>query len=420
MKYDVAIIGAGSAGAATALSCARRGLKTLCIDGRPLGSAGASWINGIPRHCFAAAEISAPVGAERVSESTPFNMIAGWGPTTMRIPSEGLIEVDMRRLVDRLQQSALDAGAHLRGQVRAGALTDDGLATDQGELIARVVVDASGIKGAGLLPRQPTPPERICVAAQAVHRVADPQAADDFFTSRGQAPGEISVFTGVAGGYSIVNVGLHGDRVGILTGSIPGLGHPSGVQLLQRFVREQSWIGERLSGGAGPIPLSPPQVLARGRVALVGDAAGQVYAMHGSGVGAGMMAGAMLAQTLSEGGDPEDYSARWLRRHGSSFAGAFLFARFSSTLEVAELEALINSGILVPGLLSDGLLQRTPRLRTTELPAMLSGLVNQRHLIRRFSPVLAKMAAAEALYAAAPTRRGLPAWERQVTRLMRD
>lgn len=417
MKYDVAIIGAGSAGAATALACARQGLKTLCLDRRALGRAGASWINGIPRHCFTAAEIPAPDGAERVGESAPFNMIAGWGPTAIRIPSEGLIEVDMRRLVDRLQRSAIEAGAHLRGEVRAGELTEQGLATDEGEITARVVVDASGINGAGLLPRAPTPPERICVAAQATHRIDDPHAAANFFTASGYALDEHMVFTGIAGGYSIVNVSLHGDRVGILTGSIPGLGQPSGVQLLQRFVHEHSWIGERLSGGSGPIPLSPPQVLARGRVALVGDAAAQVYAVHGSGVGAGMVAGALLAETLAEGGEPEDYATRWLRRYGGNFAGAYLFARFSSTLDTEDLSALLSSGIMIPGLLGAALAQRTPRLRPAELPALLSGFAKQRSFIRRLSPVLAKMAAAEALYAMTPARHGRTAWEREVARL---
>ena len=418
MQYDVAIVGAGSAGAATALACARQGLKTLCLDGRSLDRAGASWINGVPRHCFETAEIPAPEGAERRGESIPFNMIAGWGPTSIRVPSEGLLEVDMGLLVRRLQQSAIEAGAHLRGKVRAGGLTERGLETDEGEVIARVVVDASGMKGAGLLPRPPVPPERICVAAQAIYRVSDPQAAADFFTSRGYEPGEHMVFTGIAGGYSIVNVGLHGEELSILTGSIPSLGNPSGVQLLQRFVREHSWIGERLSGGSGPIPLSAPRLLARGRVALIGDAAGQVYSVHGSGVGAGMVAGAMLAKTLAEGGDPEDYATRWLRRHGGNFAGANLFARFSSTLDTEDLDALLQSGLMLPGLLAAALAQRTPRLRPADLPVLLSGLAKQRHFIRRLSPTIAKMAAAEALYATVPAHYGRQAWERQVARLM--
>ncbi|MFT5680514.1 MAG: flavin-dependent dehydrogenase [Myxococcota bacterium] len=418
MQFDVVIVGAGSAGAATALSCARRGLRTLCIDGKPLARAGASWINAIPRHCFTSARIAPPFGAERISEGTPFHLIAGWDGPSVHIPSDGLIEVDMRLLVDRLQREAIEAGAQLRGGVTMRGQTEQGVVTDDGEITARFVVDASGMKGAGLLPRPVVPAERICAAAQAVHRVTNEQAAADFFTSLGHRPGDVIVFTGIAGGYSIVNISLHGDRIGILTGAIPGLGHPSGAQLLRRFVAAQPWIGERLSGGAGAIPLAAPQHLARGAVALVGDAGGQVYAMHGSGVGAGMVAGELLAETLADGGTPEDYATRWLRTHGGNFAGAFLFARLSATLSTDEITALMAGGLMTPGLLADGLAQRTPRPRPRELPGMLGGVARQHRLIRRLAPALAKMAAAEALYAAIPARRGRSAWERQVARLL--
>lgn len=418
MQYDVVIIGAGSAGASTALSCARRGLRTLCLDARPLSRAGASWINAIPRQCFTDAGITPPFGAEHVSEGTPFYLIAGWEGPSFRVPSDGLIEVDMRQLIDRLQREASAAGAELRGGVTMRGLTEDGVAVDGGELKARVVVDASGMKGARLLAGPETSATRTCIAAQAMHRITDAQAAAAFFTSRGRRPGDAMVFTGIAGGYSIVNVTLHGDRIGILTGSIPGLGFPSGAELLREFVAQQDWIGQRLSGGAGAIPLAAPLVLARDRVALVGDAGRQVYAMHGSGVGAGLVAGSILAETLANGGTPEDYATRWMRAHGGNFAGAFLFALFSSTLRTDELTALMESSLMTPGLLADGLAQRTPRLRLGELPTLLTGAARQRHLLRKLAPLLAKMAAAEALYAATPARTGREAWQRQVSRLL--
>ncbi|MFO7562449.1 MAG: FAD-dependent oxidoreductase [Enhygromyxa sp.] len=41
MRFDVAIIGAGTAGAGAAWQCARRGLRVVCLDARPLAEAGA-------------------------------------------------------------------------------------------------------------------------------------------------------------------------------------------------------------------------------------------------------------------------------------------------------------------------------------------------------------------------------------------
>lgn len=168
----------------------------------------------------------------------------------------------------------------------------------------------------------------------------DRQAAEAFFEARGVPVGETLCFTGVAGGYSIVNVSLHGDELGVLTGSIPHLGLPSGRQLLDRFAAEHPWVGERIFGGNRAIPLTPPHArLAEGPVALLGDSASRIFAAHGSGIGGQLVAAALLARTLAAGGSPEDWGRAWQRQHGGLFAGAALFARFSRGLSTDESSA---------------------------------------------------------------------------------
>ena len=151
MTFDVAIVGAGTAGAQAAYQCARRGLRVLCLDSRPLDQAGARWVNGVARWLLDAAEVPLPRGDELRGDDGPFHLIAGHGPERVIIRDRGVLELDMRLLVARLQALAVDAGAELRGGVRVHKLVDDRLDTSAGPIHADVIVDASGLAGAGLL-----------------------------------------------------------------------------------------------------------------------------------------------------------------------------------------------------------------------------------------------------------------------------
>jgi hypothetical protein len=150
----------------------------------------------------------------------------------------------MARLVARLQQEALEAGAIVVGEARALGAEGRVLRTDRGDVRADAVVDASGLAGARLLPEARAPRGNLCVAAQEVRALRDRAAAEAFFRARGVPLGEALIFVGLAGGFSTLNVRLAGDRVSLLAGSIPALGHPSGVAMLARFAAEHAaWVG---------------------------------------------------------------------------------------------------------------------------------------------------------------------------------
>jgi hypothetical protein len=88
-----------------------------------------------------------------------------------------------------------------------------------------------------------------------------------------------------------------------LTGAIPADGHAGGKALRDDLVRAQPWIGAMISGGSAAIPLRRPrEELTDGTVALIGDAACQVFSAHGSGIGAGMIAGKLVVDTVARGG----------------------------------------------------------------------------------------------------------------------
>lgn len=417
--FDLAVVGAGTAGAAMAWRGARVGMRVVCLERGPLASAGARWVNGVPGWAFDAAGLARPEGAELRGEGGAFHLVAGWGPGRLVLREHGVLDVDMPLLVARLQGLAREAGAELRGDVRVDGLEAAGLATSAGPLRAAVVVDASGLHGAQLLGQPRVAPRFLCVAAQELRRVVDLPAARAFLARHAVPPGETLCFTGVAGGYSILNLRVEDDLVSLLTGSLPALGHPSGVALLRRFVAEQPWIGERLQGGSRAIPVRRPlDRLADGPVALLGDAGCQVFSAHGSGIGVGLVAARLLADTLAGGGTPWDYAVAWQRRWGGLIASYELFRQLSEQLSPDDLRQLMAAGLLDPELTAAGLTQRPVRVPPRKLPGLAAGLLRAPALGRRFAPTLARMGVARLLYARYPRDPGaLPAWSRTVARV---
>jgi menaquinone-9 beta-reductase len=429
-QYDVVVVGAGTAGAAVAGFLAEHGMRVVCVDRKPLHQAGACWVNGVPASAFQRAGLPLPEGPEHRGGKGGFHLVAGNGPHRLTIDSRGVIEVDMRLLVTRLQDRARRLGVDFVAEVGTRGVTDGALITDHGPLPATWFIDASGLTGARLLDQASVPAQHICVAAQEVRRVLDRDAARAFFARHETAEGDVLCFTGVAGGYSILNLRLSGDQLSILTGSIPAAGfpaYPSGKAILREFVASQPWIGEALFGGARAIPVRRPRdVLARGPIALLGDAGCQVFPAHGSGIGAGLVAARVLADTLAAvkaagSADLHAYAVAWQRKHGGLLATYDLFRRFSQSLCTADIECMMKRGLMDPELGRAGLEQTLPSLPARALPAKLVALARCPGLTARLARIGARMLAVRALYARYPRDPAhLPRWSRAIARLFRD
>jgi len=415
----VAIVGAGTSGAAAARYFAERGARVVCGERRPLDQAGARWVNGVTRAALAEAQIDLPRSA-RFGDPHPFHLITASGRVSVR--EHDVIDIDMRALVALLQDQAQAAGATLVGATTVRGRDGDTLVTDRGRVRARWLVDASGLAGARLLDQPTIAVDHLCAAAQAVYEVADRDAARAWFLGHGVPPGEVYGRLGLAGGFSILNVRLHGDAdtVGILTGSIPSLGFPSGKAMLDELVRTQPWIGRRVFGGSGAIPLRRPyDRLATGNVALLGDAACQVFPAHGSGIGAGMLAAKLLSDTLAAGGTLRDYEVAWHRRWGGLFAAYDAFRRWNQTLDPALLDALMAAGVIDAITARAGLDQTMPRLSFAALAPKARALGRQRALLPGLAKVAARVGAAHLLSAIYPRdARALGPWSRGMARVL--
>ena len=418
-RYDVVVVGAGTSGAATAALCAERGLRVLCLDRGALDDAGARWVNGVTEQAFIDAGIKIPRHPELRGRDGRFHLIAGWGPQRLSLADHGVLEVDMRLLIARLHERARRAGVEFIGEVEVAGMEARGLQTSLGVVATRFAVDASGLHGARLLDQPRVPPAHLCTAAQRVHRVNDRRAALAFCAHHRVRVSEVACFTGIAGGFSIVNVSTDGEEVSILTGSIPAAGQPGGKALLDRFAAENSWIGERVFGGARAIPLRRPyDRLANERVALIGDAGCQVFSAHGSGVAVGLVAARTLADALASGAGPEGYARTWQRRHGGLLATYDLFRRFSQTLTVADVERMMASGLMDPTMVRAGMSQSLPKMTPPAAASKVRGLARAPDLALRMAATLVRIPVVLGMYSSYPANLAqLPRWSKLVARV---
>lgn len=448
LSFDVVVVGGGSAGAFAAACLARDGRRVALLEERARHQAGARWVNGVPAWMFEAAGVDPPQGEERCFGPGPFSVLGPSGGFRVVLPENPLLFCDMRRLVGRLQELAAAAGARLFERCRAGDLTlEQGrpvalsavLADRRGAeraraFRARLFVDASGLSG--VLRRQiphlqrhcPTPvAERLCQAQQAVWRITDRAQAARFMEEAGCRPGETLSWTGIDGGFSTLTLTIDEgiERAALLCGTVPGGQRRSPAEHLSAFVQENRWLGERLFGGGGHIPLRRPfERIAAAGIALVGDAASMVYAAHGSGTGYGLIAARALAAAVRAHDDPGSaeatfsYQESFVREHGGALAAADAFCRMVQSLGGDEVEQVIRAGMVSEGALRASLEHRVPTVRDVRLPALGVGLLRAPGLALRLAPHLGRMTAAQALYAGHPRDpANLDLWADRVRRL---
>ena len=199
----------------------------------------------------------------------------------------------------------------------------------------------------------------------------------------------------------------------LLTGSVADGLHVDGPGIIARLRESEGWIGPRLFGGAGILPLRRPyDRLAVPGLALVGDAACQNFAAHGSGIGMGMVAGELLAESVQGHDDPGGLEATWAyqsafhRRWGGLLAGYELMRRLTQALERDELERLLASRLVPLAVFEAGMNQQVPPLALGNPREMLQGAIAQRDVVARALRFLGRFPALLAHYRRYPTSPG--------------
>lgn len=328
-RFDIAVIGGGPAGAATAIRAARGGARVVVVE---KGAHGRDKICGdglTPRAVAALDELAIPLdGAHHIDG---LRMIAGqqvrelpWS-SDGRFPGHGAVW-PRRRLDAALIDAAVDAGADVRFETVGEPVLDDdgratGITTSHGAIAADLVVAATGAPGAvaRLLGAERDPSEPYGLAIRSY--VESPRHADAHIEAcltikddRGTwVPGYGWMFPC---GDGTVNFG-----VGALS-TMKGFKGLNLNRLLDNYrsLVQDSWeIGPDLERPrAWRLPMSVVKRHGPGWVAI-GDAAGLVNPMNGEGIDYGLESG-MLAADLYLA-DPATAPAEYDRLIGERFDG---------------------------------------------------------------------------------------------------
>jgi menaquinone-9 beta-reductase len=326
-RYDIAIIGAGPAGAATAIRGARGGARVLVVD---LAAHGRDKVCGdglTPRAVAALHDLEIPLDdAHRIDG---LRMIAGkrtrelpW-PATGRFPAEGAVW-PRRRLDKALIDAAAAAGAEIRWETPGEPLLDDngrafGILAGDTKVEAGLVVAATGAPGkvARMLgaERVADEPFGLAIRTYVESPRHDSRHLEACLTLRDEhgvaVPGYGWMFPA---GDGTVNIG-----VGALS-TMKGFKRLNLSHLLDNYRSQidDSWsIGEYLERPRSwRLPMSSRRRHGPGWVA-VGDAAGLINPMNGEGIDYGLESGMLAADLFLA--DPGTAPARYDVEVGARF-----------------------------------------------------------------------------------------------------
>ncbi|MFW9813146.1 MAG: geranylgeranyl reductase family protein [Candidatus Thorarchaeota archaeon] len=440
--YDVIVAGAGTGGATTAYTLAKRGHSVLLIDrkerdnignktcGDALGSHHVEELRelvGIPQMPKGIVEYTVN-GIDLIAPDRE-HRLRMQGPTTTGMSFNRL---KMGQWFVGLAESA---GAEVMASTRVKKLVFDGgkvagvrLAEEgstEKDVTGRIVVDATGATGMLRMQLPETSPvERQVASEDRMVAWRDIYETPDFDF---ETPDILEIFWNqdeTLGGYTWV-FPQGKNRVNVGNGVMTIEGHRNPKDIQYDFVKK-TWIdkwGEvkvlDSSGGVAPIR-RPIDTMVDDNFMLVGDAACQVNPIHGGGIGSSLLGGAHAGIVASEALEKNDtsiealwdYNPRYHKSYGTKQAALDVFRWFLLNVTNEDIDFAFRKQVIKASDLLDTSMTGEVRFGIGEkFMRLLSGFGNI-PLLRRVSKVADLMNDIRAVYSEYPNSpKGLDAWK---------
>jgi len=376
-KYDVIVIGAGTAGCLAATTTAKAGLRTLMIDRRDKPEIGRKVCgDAVGKHHFDHLGLKEPTGdqLERIMEGV--RIFSPDMRTIFDVRGEGLNGFLLNRHMfgQRLLENAIEAGTSLKDSTQAlepiiqnlcvtGVATKNLRTETTTKLSSRVLIDASGFPA---VVRKKLPEEMgidsevknedIEACYREIRELKEPIENPDLcqiYITQEICPGGYYWIFQKSG--SKVNVGL---------GVAMTENFPNPKELLYKHVLTKPIFKDSrlLEGGAWYVPTRRPldNMVGNG-IIIIGDAACQVNPVHGGGIGPSMKGGTIAGKTVIEALEKDDvsletlwcYNVDYMETYGLKQAGLDVFRKLLQESDDKEL----NFGMAYKLITEEDLLQ---------------------------------------------------------------
>jgi digeranylgeranylglycerophospholipid reductase len=445
-KFDVIVVGAGTAGCLTAKTAAKAGLKVCLIDRKKSEDIGEKICgDAIGRHHFDTLGLAYPSGDELHNLVQGVKIYSPDMKTVFQVTGERLYGFILNRRLfgQRLLHDAVDAGATLLDSTIAtepvlqnnfvtGVVAKNLKTESKTQLQSKIVVDCSGFTA---VLRKKLPPE---IGIDLNVNNEDVEAC--YREIRGLAKADINLefceiyldqTVSPGGYYWIFPEGENRVNVGLGVAMTKGFPNPKN-QLYHKVLSQPMFKDSTLvKGGAWYVPTRRPLDCMTGNgIVMVGDSACQVNPIHGGGMGPSMMGGKIAGETIAEALEKDNvsreglwqYNVKYIRVYGAKQAGLDIFRLF---LLQGVTNDDINYGLKYRLITEEDVLKvsmgENLRLNVTEKTKRAFRGLGKLSLLRRLrdaANLLKKMKTLYLNYPASPE--GFEEWQKKTHEIMKE
>ena len=440
-RFDLVVVGAGTAGALAARTAAELGLKVGLLDRKAKDDIGDKVCgDGVGKHHFDNLRISPPRGEELAGDLRGVDIYSPDMQTVFRCEGGlyGFI-INRREFGQRLLREALDAGAELFDKTEAvNLIIKDNCVkgvevksdNSKYDVFGDVVIDASGFLTVlrRQLPRDwgveaEVDEEDVIACYREIRQLTSDVEEGDYckiYMNPEAAPG----------GYCwIFPKGNDKVNVGLGVQMIKGFKNPK-RQLYDYILNRPLFKDSKLlTGGGGVVPTrrSISNMVGNG-ILFVGDAACQPNPIHGGGIGPSMEAGKMASQVASkaiEKGDVSSkglwaYNVEFMKLYGAKAAGLDIFRIFlqkcgADALNYGMKHRLVKEEDILKASMGEDL-----KLNITDAAERVFRGLRKLKFLMALRATAKKMRDMKSLYRNYPRQQGFDEWLQKVNDVIKE